>query len=252
MDLICVGRPPFRVLMASCLSSRSPAMPDDLGQSAAIGLIASLLSFELVAAVRSWFEARVARTRGDGTSPRRSEPHQPILLSQAFAIRDHFAQRRLSMNRLRGQYAVLGTSNYGRQLRTAISQARPNTFAAVTATCPACRVSRLKGRAHCLECRRRLLVPVRLARPRRASRGPDAVDEGRRRPGLNPRRDPCFRVPGAGSTPSRADRDRRGCRYPGPASRTRPPRPVAKEGGDPPLSRHLSFGALQRRVAGSS
>ena len=135
-------------------------MPDDLGQSAAIGLIASLLSFELIAAVRSWSEARTGRTRVDGTSPRRGEPREPILLSQAFALRDHFAQRRLSTNRLRGQFAALGTSTYGRQLRTAISHARPTTYADVTATCPACRVSRLKGRAHCLECRRRLVVPV--------------------------------------------------------------------------------------------
>jgi hypothetical protein len=135
-------------------------MPDDLVQSAAIGVIGSLLAFELVAAVRSWLEARGHRTRAGGATRPRADADQPIFLSQAFAIRDHLARRRRWMNRLRGQYAELGTSRHARQLRMSIGRVQPSRFGDVTATCPYCRMSRLKGRAHCLECRHRLVVPA--------------------------------------------------------------------------------------------
>ena len=134
-------------------------MPDDLARIAVLGVIGSLLAFELVAAIRSWYEASTGRD-GEPGSDRRQATFQPILLSQAFAIRDHFAQRRPQMNEMRSRYAVLRTGGYGRQLRAAIGHVQPRSFRELAAICPACRPARLKGQVHCPECRRRLLVPV--------------------------------------------------------------------------------------------
>ena len=125
-----------------------------------MGVVGSLLAFELVAAVRSWSAASVRRPDEDGTLHRGATHQQPILLSQAFAIRDHFRRQRPFMNDLRSRYAVLRTGRYARQLRMAIGQVQPRQYGAWATACPSCRPSRLRGQAHCPACRRRLLVPV--------------------------------------------------------------------------------------------
>ena len=134
-------------------------MPDDLTRAAAFGIIGTLLAFELVAALRSWYDANAPRTGGPDAH-RLGDRSGPILLSQAFAIRDHFARRRQLMNDLRPRYAVLRTGRYGRQLRTAIGRVQPGPFSEVAAGCSSCRLSRLRGQAHCSDCHRRLLVPM--------------------------------------------------------------------------------------------
>lgn len=130
-------------------------MPDELIRTAAIGVGGTLLAVELVAAARSWYDARTPRRMGDNAGP--------ILLSQPFALRDHFAQRRHTLVALRGQYAVLRSDRYGRQLRSAIGRVRPGPFSEPVDACPECRGSRFKGQAHCVECGRRLIAPATAA-----------------------------------------------------------------------------------------
>jgi hypothetical protein len=138
-------------------------MPDDLAQTATIGVIASLLGFELVAAIRSWFDAAGGWRMSDPDARQRGGASRPILLSQTVAIRDHFAERQPVMILLRPRYAALRTSRYGRQLRAAIGRVRPGPFSEVPGACHSCRLARLKGHAHCPDCRQRLTVPVQPA-----------------------------------------------------------------------------------------
>lgn len=127
-------------------------MPDELIRTAAIGVGGTLLVVELLAAARSWYDSRTSRRLGDNAGP--------ILLSQPFAVRDHFAQRRHTVVALRGQYAMLRTNRHGRQLRMAIGRVRPGPFSEPADACPECRASRFKGQAHCIECGRRLVTPL--------------------------------------------------------------------------------------------
>lgn len=137
------------------------AMDSDLVRSAAFGVLGALLIFELVAAARSWYEARAKRP-GHGLAPHGiAQPdHGTLLLSQAFAIRDHLARRRLVVSGLRQQYPALRTDAYGRHLRSSVARLRRQAIGSVAAACPSCRGSRLRGEAYCQDCRRRLVVPT--------------------------------------------------------------------------------------------
>jgi hypothetical protein len=104
-------------------------MPDEFLRSAAIGVVGTLLGFEMVAAVRSLIAARPMRSAGHPAMSVARVEHQPILMTQAFAIREHFAERRQATNALRAQFGVLRSSRHGRQLRMAIGRVQPGPVA---------------------------------------------------------------------------------------------------------------------------
>lgn len=131
---------------------------DELLRTAGFSIAAALLVFELVVAVRSWYDARTPGQARDRAARWIGRPdHGQLLLSQAVAIRGHISRRRPTVNALRRRYAALATDRYGRQLRRAIGGVRPALPGDPTA-CPWCRSARLKGQGHCLECGRRLIV----------------------------------------------------------------------------------------------
>jgi hypothetical protein len=134
-------------------------MTDDLPRIAVLGVAASLLAFEVVVATRSLYDAWSTERDRDPTASRLGRTnHGRLLISQAFAIRGHLAERRRVTNALRRQYAVLGTHGYGRRLRRAIGHAHSGQ--ATVADCPSCRTARLKGQVRCVECGRRLMAPA--------------------------------------------------------------------------------------------
>ncbi|MEX1169750.1 MAG: hypothetical protein WEE50_06380 [Chloroflexota bacterium] len=136
-------------------------MTDELVRTAAIGVAAALLGFELVVAARSWYDAWSTEHDRDPAAPWLGRTdHGHLLLSQAFAIRDHVAERRRALTASRRRYAVLRTNRYGRQLRGAIGCVRTQALSHLAAACPSCRAARLKGQRHCLECGRSLIVPA--------------------------------------------------------------------------------------------
>jgi hypothetical protein len=135
--------------------------PDELLRTAGLSIAAALLAFELIVAARSWYDAWSAEHGRDHAARWLGPPdHGQLLLSQAYAIRGHLAERRHVVSALRRQYAALGTNRYGRQLRGAIGRIRPARSGEFAADCQACRVTRLKGRGRCLECGRRLILPA--------------------------------------------------------------------------------------------
>jgi hypothetical protein len=137
---------------------------DELLRTAGFSIAAALLTFELVVAARSWYDARTPGRGRDLAARWHGQPdHGQLLLSRAAAIRGHISQRRRTVNAMRQQYSALSTDRYGRQLRRAIGLARP-ALPADPAACPSCRSARLKGQGHCLECGRRLILAPLLAR----------------------------------------------------------------------------------------
>lgn len=136
------------------------SMDHDLVRTGAFGVLGALLVVELVAAARSWFDARRGSRRGRAAHWSRPPEHGALLLSQAFAIRDHLARRRPMIHALRRQFPALGTEGYGRDLRTSIGRLRPRSLGMIARGCPSCRGSRLRGEGHCLDCRRRLIMPA--------------------------------------------------------------------------------------------
>jgi hypothetical protein len=136
-------------------------MTDEFVRTAVLGVAAALFAFELVVAAMSLYDAWSTGRGRDRTAPWLGRTnHRPLLLSPAFAIRGHLAQRRPVMNALRSQYAMLGTNGHGRQLRGVIGRVRPGRSTDVAADCQSCRPARLKGQGRCFDCGRRLVVPV--------------------------------------------------------------------------------------------
>jgi hypothetical protein len=126
-------------------------MTDSAIQMLVMGLVGAMLGVELVLALLSWVES--------GTeAPSR---HQPaLLMTRPVAIRDHFKTRRLQLNALKQQYAVLRVSGHGRRVRDAVRHLHPAPLAAAFGACPECRGSRLRGLARCPGCARRLVEPA--------------------------------------------------------------------------------------------
>jgi hypothetical protein len=146
--------PPSRVIGNCGLATyveADAAMTDSVLQTLAIGVVVTLLAFELVVAFASWLEA---------TGGRRSNHRTPVHITRPFAIRDHFRERRLQLNALRGQYPVLRLPDHGRRVRDAIRGLQPTRLTATLTACPDCRGSRMRGLPRCPGCARRLIEPA--------------------------------------------------------------------------------------------
>jgi hypothetical protein len=126
-------------------------MTDSLLQTLATGVVATLLTFELLVALASWLE-----TGGDPRSSYRT----PLLFTRPFAMRDHFRARRHQLSELRWQYPTLRAPGHGRQVRHAIRHLQPTRFTAASIGCPDCRGSRMRGLARCPACGHHLIAPA--------------------------------------------------------------------------------------------
>lgn len=86
-------------------------LTDDLTRTISMGIFATLLAFEFVAAMQSWLAAR----EGGGLASR-----QVLWLSRPFAIKARLAARRHEFDAVRWQYPVLRSARRGHEIRNAI------------------------------------------------------------------------------------------------------------------------------------
>lgn len=150
--LQCRASTRFRDMRTAGL--RCVRMTDVLIQTLAIGVVLTLLAFELTVAVTSWIEAGQAARLGDRT---------PLWFTRPFAIRDHMNVRASRVRALRREYPILRSPGYGHEVRNAIRRLRPAPPGDMLATCPTCRWSRRRGLEHCPACGSRLIVPAHAA-----------------------------------------------------------------------------------------
>jgi hypothetical protein len=129
-------------------------MTESLVQSLAIAVVATLLSFELIAAAASWLSAG---------EPVRLQEGQTLWFTRPIAIRGHLRDRRGAIQHLRRQYASLRSIRHAHDIRNAIRRLQRAPSADPIVSCRSCRWSRRRALGHCLDCGRRLVLPAHAA-----------------------------------------------------------------------------------------
>lgn len=98
-------------------------MTNDLAPTVAMGIGASLLAFETLAAVASWIGARPGRHAGRQWSSGEATGERAVpslWLRRPGTVREHLVARQGQIRGMRRQFPVLGSCDHARELRTAI------------------------------------------------------------------------------------------------------------------------------------